>query len=286
MQKFGISAALLTPFTEGGAIDVPLLGSHARATLNGGADGVTLFGTTGEGASIAASERRVGIEALLHAGCPAQTITLGIVANAVGEAAAQVAEGLSYGITQFLLLPPFYFKNNSADGLFDWHQQLFRDTASNARFILYHIPQMSGVGLPVDLVQRLAVTDPDRVRAIKDSSGDWENVRALLALDSLEVLVGDERLLHRAVAIGAGGSICGMANFYPDRMKRICETAREDLALNEEIIRIISVPVVPALKAVMAARSGNTAWEYLRPPLVRLSEEAQKAVLAPGKTAA
>lgn len=283
---FGISTALLTPFRENGAIDGPLLGAHARATLNGGADGVTLFGTTGEGASIAASERGIGIEALLAAGCPAEKITLGIAANAVGDAAAQVAEGVANGISQFLLLPPFYFKNNSDAGLFDWHARLFQATDAKARFILYHIPQVSGVGLPVHLVNRLAVTEPGRVMAIKDSSGDWENVSALLALDSLTVLVGDERLLHKAVAIGAGGSICGMANLYPDRMKRIVETAREDPALTEEVTRIVSVPVIPALKAVIAMQSGNVTWERLRPPLVPLSAEARKAVLEPGKTAA
>ena len=132
-----------------------------------------------------------------------------------------MAEGRHYGVADFLLLPPFYFKDPSDAALLDWHMQLFQSTDVSARFILYHIPQVSGVGLPVHLVGQLVAAAKDRIRAIKDSSGNWENAQALLSLDSVTVLVGDERILHKAVANGAGGAITGMANLYPERMKRI-----------------------------------------------------------------
>lgn len=284
MEKFGLSVALLTPFRDDGAIDAAALGAHGRSVLDGGADGVTLFGTCGEGASIAASERAGGIEALLAAGCPAERITLGIAATAVGDAAAEVAEGLAHGITRFLVLPPYYFKGCADAGLFDWHTRLMQATDPKARFILYHIPQVSGVGLPVHLVNRLFTTARGRVVAIKDSSGDWDNARALLALGTVPVLVGDERLLARAMTIGAAGSICGMGNFYPERMKRIVETGREDAALNDEIARIVEVPVIPAFKAMLAERRREAAWDRIRPPLMPLSAEQRKHILT-GKAA-
>lgn len=286
MEKFGISVALLTPFTEGGEIDSPALGAHAGALIRRGADGVTLYGTTGEGASIGRSERARGIEALLEGGTPASKIVLGVCATAVSDAADQVAEGLRYGIREFLLLPPFYFKGNSDEGLFDWHARLIGQTESSARFILYHIPQVTGVALPVPLVGRLATAFPARLRAIKDSSGDWNNAAALLDLDALTVLVGDERLLHRAVGLGAGGAITGMANLYPERMKRIVEKAEEDAALSEEVGRIVTVPVIPSLKAILATRSGQAGWERLRPPLSPLGAEARAHVLASGAAVA
>jgi len=272
VDKFGISVALLTPFTTDGDIDTARLGQHARGLLDRGARGVTLFGTTGEGASIGLSERGAGIDALLEHGCPAGTITLGICATSMGDALEQIAQGTSRGVQSFLLLPPFYFKGCSDDGLFAWHEELFARTDRGARFILYHIPQVSGVGLSVDLVRRLTEHAPERVQAIKDSSGDWENARALIELGTMTVLVGDERILHRAVALGAGGSICGMANLYPERMTRIVETAAEDPALTEEVSRIVAKPVIPALKAVIAARSGEPAWERMRAPLTPLGE--------------
>lgn len=278
MEHFGISVALLTPFTARGELDTARLGTHARSLLDRGVQGVTLFGTTGEGASVGLSERAAGIDALLQHGCPAGAITLGVCATALADALEQVAQGTRRGIQSFLLLPPFYFKGCSDDGLFAWHAELFARADPGARFILYHIPQVSGVGLSVDLVGRLIDHAPDRVRAIKDSSGDWETAAALIDLGKTTVLVGDERLLHRAVARGAGGAICGMANLYPERMVRIVETATEDPELSAEVSRIVAKPVIPALKAVLAARSAEPAWERMRPPLTPLGE-AERATL-------
>lgn len=279
MEKFGISVALVTPFQTDGAIDLARLGAHARRLLDEGADGVTLYGTTGEGASIGAAERASGLSALLSAGCPADRITLGVCATSLPDAAAQVAEGRSLGVSDFLLLPPFYFKGNTDDGLFDWHMALFAQTDPAARFILYHIPQVTGVPLTVDLVARLVAAAPGRLRAIKDSSGSWDNAKALLDLGQLTVLVGEERILHRAVALGGGGAISGMANLHPARMKRIVDTATEDAALSEEVGRITSVPVIPAIKAALALQQGDAAWDRLRPPLEPLDAAARARVL-------
>lgn len=286
MQGFGISTALLTPFRENGAIDTARLCAHATTVLDQGADGVTLFGTTGEGASIGMDERASGLDALLGSGIPAEKIILGVAANSVSDAARQVADGRSQGIVDFLLLPPFYFKAPTDAGLFDWHMQLFGQTDPSARFILYHIPQVSGVGVPVRLVQQLVAAAKDRIRAIKDSSGNWDNAEALLSLKSVTVLVGDERLLHKAVARGAGGAITGMANLYPERMKRIVETAREDLALSAEVSRIVSVPVVAALKAILATRTNDPGWERIRAPLSPLRDEERTLVLTSDERAA
>ncbi len=286
MKKFGVSTAMLTPFDRNGEIDMGRLCRHANSMLDGGADGITLFGTTGEGASIGLDERAGAIEAVLASGCPAEKIIVGIAANSISDAARQVAQGTGLGVNTFLLLPPFYYKGLSDAGLHAWHAQLFQVTDANAKFILYHIPQVSGVGLPVEFVGRMADEFGSRIRAIKDSSGSWENAQALLALNSVTVLVGDERLLHKAVAMGAGGAITGMANLYPDRMKRIVETAQEDAALSEEVGRIVSVPVVAALKTVLAERLGDPEWERLRAPLSPLGAEARALVLGTAASAA
>ena len=278
MERFGVSTALLTPFTSDGSIDRATLGAHARDVLSRGANSVTLFGTTGEGASIARSERADGIAALLSAGCQPDQIVLGICATAVADTVDQVEEGMHHGIRDFLLLPPFYFKGNGDQGLYDWHMQVLDRTDPQARFILYHIPQVTGVGLTVDLVGRLAAAAPGRLIAIKDSSGDWDNAKALLDQGALQVLVGDERVLHKAMALGAGGAITGMANLYPERMKRLVETATEDPALSAEVTRIVSVPVIPALKAIMASRKDRPDWENLRAPLMALDDEGRARI--------
>lgn len=278
MERFGIYAALLTPFAENGEIDTDLLVRHTLSLLADGAEGVALYGTTGEGASLGRQERLRGIKAFADAGVPRDKIVLGVCATSVEDAAEQVSEGLAHGIEDFLLLPPFYFKGCDDAGLYDWHAGLFARCEDRARFILYHIPQVTGVPLSVDLVSRLVAAFPTRIRAIKDSSGDWDNAQALLGLKSLPVLVGDERLLHRAAALGGAGAISGVANLYPDRLKRLFDTATEDSALSQEVTRIVSVPVIPALKAIITDRTKEPAWERLRAPLVPL-DATQRAVV-------
>lgn len=280
MGKFGISVALLTPFTDQGDIDEAMLKAHAKHVLSEGATSVTLFGTTGEGASVGRHERKVGIKAILSASVPADKLVLGVCATALEDAVKQVAEGRAYGVDCFLLMPPFYFKNCSDDALFDWYMQLVARTDPKSQFIVYHIPQMSAVPLSVDLIGRLAAAAPTRFRAVKDSSGSWENAKALLHQQAMPVLIGDERLLHRAVALGAEGSICGFANLYPARLVRLLETETEDYALCEEVTQVVNRPIIPALKALMAIQHNEPAWDRIRLPLVPLDDDERSGLIA------
>ena len=275
---FGISTALLTPFRRDGAINLPLLCAHAQEMLQRGVKGVTLFGTTGEGASIGFEERREAIKALRDAGIEAEVITLGLCASAVADVAAQEKQGVAFGITQYLLLPPFYFNDLTDDGLFRWHSDLFEIADPSARFILYHIPQITQVPLSFDLIMRLKDAFPDRVVAVKDSAGQWDNTRTLLESGRVPVLVGDERLLHKALPMGAAGSICGMANLFPARLTDLFQTHQEDTALSSDVDLIVSTPVIPALKHAMVILTGNADWAPLRAPLQPLSADAKAAI--------
>ncbi len=280
IAHFGISTALLTPFQGDGRINIPLFCSHANFTIENGAHGVTLFGTTGEGASIGLSERQEAISGILGSGIAADAITLGLCGSAVGDVVSQVRQGMEFGVTKYLLLPPFYFKDLDDDGLFEWHAQLFAAADPSAKFILYHIPQITQIPLSFDLIMRLKEAFPDRVFAVKDSAGQWTNTEPLLASGKVPILVGDERLLHKAAAIGAAGSICGMANLYPARLRTIFETHIEDTELSSMVTLIVSAPVIPALKQAMVAMTGNSDWGQVRAPLQPLGTEAGAAIAA------
>lgn len=271
--------ALLTPFSATGELDLTRLGTHARRVLTKGVHGITLFGTTGEGASIGRSERKAAISSVLADGWRPERVVAGICATSVEHALEQISDATLQGVTQFLLLPPFYFKGCTDDGLLAWHAEILARSDPRTRFILYHIPQVSGVPLSIDLVGRLAALGEGRIFAIKDSSGDWENTQRLLDQKSLSVLVGDERLLHKALRLGAAGSICGTANLYPERLVRVFETAEEDTRLSEEVTRIVSEPVVPALKVLLAHSRNEPAWERVRPPLTELPADARTALV-------
>ncbi len=274
MERFGISTALLTPFAADGQIDLSLFAGHARSMLQRGASSITIFGTTGEGASVSAEERYDGLRFLISAGTPPEKIIQTVYASAVDEAASQVDAALKLGVSTFLLVPPFYFKGCRDDGLFDWHAQLVARTDPGSKFILYHIPQVTGIPLSANLVERLAIGFRGRMRAIKDSSGDWNTASKLLSMDVIPVLVGDERLLHRALARGAAGAITGIANLYPERMNQIFESATEDKELSAEVSRIVENPVIPALKALLARQCKKPSWTNTRAPLCPLEPKA------------
>ncbi len=261
-------------------MNLPLFSEHAKSTLKNGADGVALFGTTGEGASIAFGERSLAISALTVGGVSKQAITLGLCGSAIGDVVAQVQQGIDFGITKFLLMPPFFFKNLGNDGLFDWHERLFAAAHHQAKFIIYHIPQVTHVPISVDLVKRLQRSFPDRILAIKDSAGQWDNTSRLLECGEIPVLVGDERLLHRAAAMGGAGSICGMGNLYPGRMQKLFGTHVEDNALSAEVDLIVSVPVIPALKQAMLSKTGDASWRNVRAPLQVLEGDELAAIKA------
>ena len=275
MADIGISVALLTPFTAAGAIDTALMARHAKGVITQSARGVTLFGTTGEGASIALTERPAVYRAVLDQGIAPAQIFVGICATSLGDALVQIEQAMVFGIETFLILPPFYFPAPGDTGLRNWHRQVFAQADPRAKFILYHIPQLTAVPLSFDLVTGLRAAHPDRVIAIKDSSGDWSNTERLLKQGNVPVLVGDERLLHRAIALGAVGSICGMSNLYPARLSRLFATAKEDIVLSREVDAVVAGPVVPALKALMVAQTGNDTWAHLRAPLSPLPDQTR-----------
>ncbi len=280
MAQFGILTALLTPFSADGSIDGERLASHATSVVSRGVAGVTLFGTTGEGASVAASERHAGISALIAAGLSPGRIVLGVYGSATADAAAQIDEGLRAGITRFLVPPPFYFGNADEDGVLQWFSELLRSADPRAGIILYNIPQVTGVGISPALTRRLKETYPGQIIAIKDSSGDWKNAAQLLDSKLLPVLVGDERLLHRAVPMGCSGSITGVANLYPERLCTIFASSTEDEMLTRTVDRIVAFPVVPTLKVLLADALGDPVWENLRAPLTRLPVEQKSEILA------
>ena len=281
-MPFGISAALLTPFADDGSLDAERLADHAARLLDRGLAGVTPFGTTGEGASVGAAERVDALDAFVARGLPMARVTFGITACALPDALAQARAARERGARSVLVAPPFYYPDPDPEAVHDWHAALLAGLPAGLELVLYHIPQVTGVALEPDTVGRLHAAHPDRVRAVKDSSGDAASARAFLALGGPEVLIGDERLLGGLAAEGAAGAISGLANLYPERLVKVFGDARGDAALDAAVEAVVSRPIVPALKALMAERAGpagGAAWARVRPPLAPLDGPVRAALL-------
>lgn len=282
-DRFGLSCALTTPIAADGGIDLPRLVAHARHVLGHGCDTVTLFGTTGEGASIGLAERDAMIGALAGAGIdPAKQIYAGIAAAALQEAVAQARAALEAGAKGLLLAPPFYFKGVGDEGLYAWFSRFFEALGPLARgTILYHIPSVTAVDISVGLVERLKTAFPGVVIGVKDSSGSYANTEALLkAHGELAILVGDERQLARAVRNGAQGSICGVANIVPQLLRPMVYEGTESPVVNALVDAICALPVMAAVKALVGHVHADPGFGAMRAPLEALDEGARRRLCA------
>ncbi|MBB4145508.1 dihydrodipicolinate synthase family protein [Rhizobium rhizoryzae] len=274
-RKFGLSAALTTPFDETGNILLPMLTEHARFCLNHHCDSVTVFGTTGEGSSIGHSERGKVLSALQASGISGANIVAGVLVDSVIDAVEQSAQALDLGARNILLAPPSYFKNVSDDGLFTWFSAVFAGLGSKARdIIVYNIPSVTMVKISVDLVARLRSAFPGIVTGVKDSGGDWTHTERLLKEHGdLAIMIGDERHLAQGTRLGGQGAISGMANLLGADVRAMAVDGRDDDRVTGLVEVLLNYPVTPAVKVLVAHTSGNGVWLNVRPPLITIAAQ-------------
>lgn len=282
-DRIGLNCALSTPFTADGGIDFRRMVSHADWVLENGCDGLTLFGTTGEGASIGLAERYQALAALATAGFNLRgKVIAGVSASTVEDTVHQARAGYEMGCRGLMIAPPFYFSQASDDGLFRFFSKVFEALGSAARdVILYHIPGMTRNGISIALTQRLMKAYPGVVIGVKDSNGDWAATEARLKeLEGLQILVGDERQLANAVRHGGAGSICGLANLAPDLLRPLVHEAREEPRVNAMVEAILSYSFMSAVKAMIGERNGDAGWRVMRAPLDPMSEAQTRDLAA------
>lgn len=265
---FGISVALGTPFCADGSIDTARATEHAAWVLGQGAGGVTLCGTTGEGASLGAKERITLLDDMIESGIDAAQITTTICMSSLTDAIDQARAFQARGIRQMLVTPPFYFNDVDDQSLLSWFSDFVSATGkADLRYILYHIPQMTDVPLSAALVTQLKETFGDLIYGVKDSSGEWKSTEEFLAIKGLAVLVGDERQLAKAAAYGAAGAISGMANLFPDRLLQLVKTGQNDPQIDELVNELVRYPVTAGVKALISSVHNDPEWLRMRAPL-------------------
>jgi len=205
----------------------------------------------------------------------------GITACAPDDAAAQARVAVDAGLYGLLLTPPWYFRDVSDDGLFAWFARVLEMIGNARNVYLYHIPSMTGVPLSVDLVGRLKMAFPGVVVGVKDSSGDWQNTEKLLAAHAdLQILVGDERHLARAVRQGGAGTICGLANLLPGIVRKAAHDGVDDARIATAVEVIMRHPFMPAVKTLIAQQRGDPAWRVMAPPLAPLTDADARRLTA------
>ncbi|HVC54494.1 MAG TPA: dihydrodipicolinate synthase family protein [Stellaceae bacterium] len=284
----GVLVPVLTPFTRSGAPDAGRFVAFCRWLLEQGADGLAIFGTTSEANSMAAGERMELLDRLVAAGIPPGKLMPGTGACSVTEAATLARHAVGHGVGGVLMLPPFYYKGMSDDGLYAFIADVIgRVGAAALKIYLYHIPPQTVLGLSLDLVGRLIKDFPDTVVGLKDSSGDWSNTAALIErFPGFAVFPGSEVFLLDGLRKGGVGCITATGNVNVPGIRKVYENWRTPQAdaLQAEItlarMTIQAYPMVPALKRIVAHFHDDPDWAAVRPPMVPLSAAQSAALLA------
>ena len=283
----GIWPALLTPLDAELNIDHAKFAAHSRTLIAAGCGGVTPFGTTGEGPSFGLDERRAAIDALVAGGVPGAQILVSTSCAALPETLALTKHALSVGAWGCLMLPPFFLKGVSDEGIVDSYRSVIDGAADpRLRIMLYHIPQVAGVGLSHAVIAELKRLYPDTIVGIKDSQCDRAHSVALAEafMSTVTVHVGNEPDLPELGRLGSTGAVSGLANFMPRLVQRLVSQydapgAAQDLARVKALLALLGgYALIPALKGIMSMLSGDKAWLRVRPPLVAMTP-AQHAAL-------
>jgi len=276
----GVLVPVLTPFAGDLEPDVARFKRICRWLLDEGASGLAVFGTTSEGNSLTATERCRLIDQLVEAGVPARRLMPGTGACALPDAVAMTRHAVAAGAGGVLVLPPFYYKNQADEGFFAYFSEIIERVGDpRLKLYLYHFPQMSAAPITPALVERLLKTYPDTVAGLKDSSGDWDGTRRLIAaFPDLAIFPSSEVRLMEGLGLGAAGCISATANIQPGPIARLIaahgSAEAEDWHRRISTVRGIveAYPFITACKAIVARQTGDDAWLQTRPPLTPLDE--------------
>ena len=276
MEKtlFGLSVAATTPFTMRGEIELKTFRQHVTTLMENGVDSVTFFGTTGEGPSISLDEKLTFLSYLCPKYLNPSDAIVAIICSSTADAKTEITEYNNLGINRFLVAPPYFFGNPGSLGLKEWFSDIFStQVQTNNRFILYNIPQVTGVTIENDLISELRQEFGNQIiYGVKDSSGDKARAKIYLKNKGLMVAIGDESLIADCVSLGASGSICGLSNIFPQKILQIIKSRCKDAQINALIVEILKFPVTPGVKAILALKTQNDIWLNVKPPLIKASE--------------
>ena len=288
LELTGVYAAVLTPQHADLSPDHKRLAAHCRWLLANGCDGLGILGTTGEANSFSLKERLEILDKLAENGVPTRPMMPGTGCCAIPETVELTRKAIEIGAGSVLMLPPFYYKNQSDDGLFAAYSEVIQRIGDKRlKVCVYHFPQMSNVPISMNLIAKLRKAYPATVVGMKDSSGVLDNMlTAVREFPGFCVFSGADDLMLPVLREGGAGCITACANIASDLAQAVYSEFRRNgdkgkvtelqqpLAAVRKIIS--GYPLIPSLKAMMARHTGDKAWLNMRPPVLPMDEAMTK----------
>ena len=288
----GVLAPVVTPFKADLSPDRQRFIRHCQWLLSHNC-GLAVFGTNSEANSMSAEERSTLLDALVAAGIDPSRIMPGTGCCSITETVELTAHAVKHGCAGVLMLPPFYYKDVSEEGLYRYFSEVVQRVGdTRLRIYLYHIPLVAIVGVTPKLVERLLKTYPNAIAGMKDSSGDWKNTKTFLdafAKDGFDVFVGSESFLLANMRNGGVGTISATANVSPAAIRKLyrqwntaddadnADQQQSKLNVVREVFTSRKFPsMIAALKQAIAIYANDPEWTRVRPPLVELTTEQAK----------
>jgi 4-hydroxy-tetrahydrodipicolinate synthase len=268
----GVIAAIPTPITQAGEPDVPLFLKAARHLLGNGCDGLNVLGTTGEATSFSLAQRSALMTAIAASDLPKDRMMVGTGAASVADATTLTRHAAACGFAGALVLPPFYYKGVSDEGVFRYIERIVKgSTDPSIPIYLYHFPALSGVRYDAPLVSRLLEAFPGRIVGLKDSSGDMDYARQMAALSTaFDVFPSTEACLAEARGGQFAGCISATANLNSADCAKAFHQGDESALARAVIVRksFDGKPLIPGVKAGLAQMLGEPSLARVLPPLV------------------
>lgn len=280
----GVFCASATPILEDGTPDHAAFAAHCHALLQDGCDGIALLGTTGEANSFSIAQRQALLDQVIAAGIDPQRLLPGTSQTNVADTVTLMRHAVEAGVKATVVLPPFYYKGVSDEGLFRFYAEAIEGVGrDDLRVVLYHIPPIAQVGLSLELVGRLLEAFPGIVVGIKDSSGKLDSMQAFASsFANFSVLAGADPFMLPLLRSGGAGCITSSSNLIGKHLRVVfdhchdpAQAARVDKAQERiNAWRDLSNAYVqlPTIKAMLARRRNHSGWTRVRPPLVELGQ--------------
>src|SRR5881394_1560509 len=286
----GVLSPVITPFRKDYAPDEERFVRHCRWLLKSGCAGLAVFGTNSEANSMSVGEKRALLEALVAGGVPPAALMPGTGHCALPDSIELTRAAVQMGCAGVLMLPPFYYKGVSDEGLYrSFAEVIERVGDERLQLYLYHIPPVSQVSISLNLIERLLSKYSGIVAGVKDSSGEWPNTKAMLdafAKNGFDVFAGSETFLLDNMRHGGKGCITATGNINPGPIANVYKSWRSPdadklqagISATRKIVQ--KQPMIPALKSAVAHFGNDLQWKTVRPPLVELSSTQEESLIS------
>ena len=276
----GVIAAVPTPVDRSYSPIRELFLEHCGWVLKTGCDGINVLGSTGEANSFDGAARR-DVMTWASTSFPKEKLMVGTGTPSLKETIALTEHADDLGYPVALVLPPYYYKPATPSGLKSWYLALHDALGTRGiKIYFYNFPQMTGITIPVDVISDLASIAPDRFAGIKDSSGDLDYCRSIVAAaPALSVFPSSETALQTAAKDGFAGCISATLNLTASLAGEVWANRKTPpQSVCEEIARqrgLLAGPaLIPGIKYLVGERSGNADWRRVLPPFLTLAEDA------------